>query len=172
MVALRGSTAGYQIARTVLTAVSAQLNSTPAGTPGRVCLVPGAIAWDECECNGGQLAIAGSRIFMTDSFPNQNIKPQWNNAAAYIDNEFIIQIIRCAPNMSDGGAPPTCIDLEASAQVVLTDAYEVMCATASTLASMANVDTIDDYLIYDQVFVGPEGGCVGSELRFVTQVLR
>lgn len=169
---LSGATAAYQIAVAVLTAVNSQLINTAGGSPRRVCVVPGAIAWDECECDGGQLAIAGTRTFMADSFPTQAIKPQWNDLAGYIDNEFVIQIIRCAPTMADDGTPPTPATLDRSAQVVMADAYEVMCSTASTLQGLVNGGSIDDYLIYDQMFVGPEGACVGSELRFITQVLR
>jgi hypothetical protein len=168
---LTGRTAAYTIAATVLAAVKAQLVNVGAELPRRVCVVPGGIAWDECECNGGQLAVTLTRSYMADSFPLQAIKPQWNNAAGYIIMEFVVQIIRCAPNMDDQGNPPSCDSLDKSAQAVLVDAYEVMCVTASTLAAMTTVD-IDDYVLYDQVFVGPEGACVGSELKFAVQVLR
>jgi hypothetical protein len=54
---------------------------------------------------------------------------------------------------------------------VYDDAWHTLTAVWCTLRDMTPLDLID-YVIRDQIFVGPEGACVGSELHFAVSLQR
>ncbi len=104
--------------------------------PTRVGVVPGAIAWDDC------------------------------------DPDMVVQIVRCAPEPQGGETAPSVAALEASAREVIADATAVMCATIDVLNALSTSGDIYDFMMRGQMFVGPAGACVGSELQFVVGVIR
>lgn len=157
---ITGELKWYIVAETVRQAVHADLTTVP----DRSGVVPGAIAWDSCDC--GMLAVSVARVYLSDTFPDELVTrvsagcdPAWEVA------ELVIQVIRCAPNPDNLGNPPTVAALAASAQLVACDAYETLRATSVTLCQMRGERDIIDYLIRPQVAQGPQGGCVGTELR-------
>lgn len=155
----------YTVAEALRTAADAALAVTPAGPPDRSCVVPGAIAWDECDC--GLLAVSAARTYYSDAFPVEQTekigagacRPAWDVA------EVVIQIIRCAPSPQGQDLFVTCAALDTSAREVIEDAYTLKAAVSLKLCQMEEAGEIIDYLSQPQVFQGPQGGCVGSELR-------
>jgi len=150
----------YTVAAALETAVYAELTTKP----DRHSVVPGAIAWDECDC--GLLAVSVAQIYLSDLFPN----PVAANAgvrcdAAWEVGEFVIQVIRCAPNPDGDDLAPTTAALDASAQELLRDAYEVMSGTSVKLCEMKDARDISDFMLRPLTAQGPTGGCVGNELR-------
>lgn len=133
--------------------------------PDRSGVVPAAIAWDECDC--GLLAVSIARSHFSEEFPEEltlrtssaDCDQPWEVA------ELVIQIIRCAPNPVGDNLAPTVAALDASAQEVIRDAHETLYATKATLCQMRDDEDIVDYFLRTQEAQGPEGGCVGSELR-------
>lgn len=169
---LTGPLAYYTLASMILAAARDELVRHTLPIPGRVCVVPGAIAWDNCECDDGQLAVSVDRYYLTDEFPTdqtQTVTGRCNSA--YIVAEIIVQIIRCAPQPGEGMLAPTCAVLDASAQQVIADAYAVMTGVTCMLDGIVDVH-ISDYEVRAQQFVGPEGACVGSELHVLVSLIR
>lgn len=150
----------YTVAAALEQAVYDELTTKP----DRHSVVPGAIAWDECDC--GLLAVSLAQVFLTETFPDQLARRVGNACdAPWEVAEIVIQVVRCAPNPDDIGSPPTTADLDASAQEVLRDAYEMMRAVSITLCEMNRDRDISDFMLRPLTAQGPSGGCVGNELR-------
>lgn len=145
---------------------------TQAGLPSRVCVVPGSIAWDECPC--GQLAIAVTRTYPSAQFPRElggdGLTDQTQCGWPYMIADLTVQAVRCAPSPNERGEPPSCDALAYSSQIVLADAHAVMAGIRCKLADLESDRTIEDYVIRPTTFIGPQGGCVGSELGLTVGV--
>lgn len=133
--------------------------------PERVCLVPGEIAWDQCECDG-QLAVSVARVYPYEIFP-QEISAVATPAcqAPYEAAEIIISVIRCAPQPQGQDLAPSCAELDTATGVHLQDVSQVLDATSRKLCAMYSSDDVTDYLITSATALGPEGSCVGFALR-------
>lgn len=164
---ISGELKWYTVASRLEQAIYAELSVTP----DRHSVVPGAIAWDACDC--GLLAVSVGTIYPTEQFPNP-AQVRVSNAcdAPWEAAEIVMQIVRCAPNPDDVGNPPTTVELDAAAREVLTDAYEMMRAVSVTLCQMNKDREISDYLMRALVPQGPAGGCVGNELRAIVSLPR
>lgn len=157
---ITGALKWYTVASTLEQAVYAELTTKP----DRNSVVPGAIAWDECDC--GLLAVSVARIFLTETFPDE-LSRRIGNAcdAPWEVGEIVIQVVRCAPNPDDPLTAPTTTELDASAQEVLRDAYEMLYAVSVKLCEMNQAREISDFMLRPLTAQGPGGGCVGNELR-------
>ena len=157
---ITGALKWYTVASTLEQAVYAELTTKP----DRHSVVPGAIAWDECDC--GLLAVSVARIFLTETFPDE-LSRRIGNAcdAPWEVGEIVIQVVRCAPNPDDPLTAPTTTELDASAQEVLRDAYEMLYAVSVKLCEMNQAREISDFMLRPLTAQGPGGGCVGNELR-------
>jgi hypothetical protein len=161
----------YQVGKELLDSVRNELQTIGAAIPGRACVVPGAIAWEDCECDGGQLAITVLRTYLSDNFPSeQETIPSGKCGSAYIVAELLILLIRCAPQPPEGSLTVSCTALDASAKVVDADAAAVRRAAPCRLQELLDDNDIDDYIVRQQDFVGPQGACVGSELHVLVSV--
>jgi hypothetical protein len=165
---INGPLKWYTVAARLRDAVYAELTAKP----DRSGVVPGAIAWDECDC--GMLAISIARVFTSDVFPEELTTKEGAAVcdAAWEVGELVIQIIRCAPSPEGQSVAPSVAALDASAQEVARDAYETLLAATSELCQMRAVSDIDDFFISPQVAQGPSGSCVGSELRALVSLPR
>ena len=157
----------YTVAAALEQAVYAELTTKP----DRHGVVPGAIAWDECDC--GLLAVSVARIFLTEAFPDE-LSRRIGNAcdAPYEVAEVVIQVIRCVPGASDQTIAPTVAELDASAQEILRDAYEMLKAVSVKLCQMNDARDISDFMLRPLTAQGPTGVCGGNELRAYVALLR
>lgn len=158
----------YTVASRLEQAVYAELTVTPA----RHGVVPGAIAWDACDC--GLLAVSVGQIYPTETFPNP-VQARVSNAcdAPWEAAEIIMQVVRCTPTHDDtSGNPPTVAALDASAREILQDAYEMMRAVSTTLCTMNRDREISDFVMRALTPQGPSGACGGNELRAVVSLPR
>lgn len=163
---ISGELKWYTVASTLEQAVYAELTTKP----DRHGVVPGAIAWDACDC--GLLAVSVGPIYLTETFPDPLSRRVGNACdAPWEAAEVIIQVIRCAPNQDDL-EPPTTAELDASAQEVLRDAYEMMRAVSVKLCQMNEARDIADFILRQLTPQGPSGGCVGNELRAIVALGR
>jgi len=173
---ITGDDALYQVASKLVTEISADLANTVAGVPERACVVPAAIAWDECEC--GLLAVALAGQFLSDNFPSDVLAGgQVARVVTFCDlpwlvGRYAVQLIRCAPTPNAGEISIPCDRLASSAKTVVIDAKVLINAVSCTLRDMMDVDDIVDYHILTHEFLGPMGGCVGSELIVTVAVPR
>jgi hypothetical protein len=157
----------YTVASTLEQAVYAELTTKP----DRHSVVPGAIAWDKCDC--GLLAVSVAQVYPTEQFPAPLAQRVGNGCdAPWEVAEIVLQVVRCAPNPDDPMAAPTTAELAASAQEVLQDAYEMMRAVSITLCEMNQARDISDFMLRPLTAQGPSGGCVGNELRAYVSLLR
>lgn len=164
---ISGELKWYTVAETLRAAIHADLTDTP----DRSGVVPGAVAWDACDC--GILAVSVGPISMSDTFPEEiTTRVSAGCDAAWEVGEILIQIIRCAPNPDGQDLYPTVAELDASAREVARDAYETLRATSHTLCAMRDADDIVDFVIRPQTPQGPAGGCVGTELRVLVGLER
>jgi hypothetical protein len=164
---ITGPTKWYQVASALEQAVYAELTTKP----DRHSVVPGAIAWDECDC--GLLAVSVAQIYPTETFPDPLARRVGNGCdAPWEVAELVIQVVRCAPNPDDPLTAPTTVELDASARAVLTDAYEMLRAVSITLCEMNQARDISDFMLRPLTAQGPTGGCVGNELRAVVSLPR
>jgi hypothetical protein len=164
---ITGELKWYTVAETIRAAVHTGLTVAPQ----RSGVVPGAIAWDECDC--GMLAVAQNRVFLSDSFPETYTAPAGVRCdAAWEVGEYTVQVIRCAPNPEGQALAPPVAALDASAQEVARDTYEVLKAVSQTLCQMHDASDIADFLLLPLTSQGPEGGCVGVEVMFLVGLWR
>jgi hypothetical protein len=164
---IAGELKWYTVASRLEQAIYAELSETPA----RHGVVPGAIAWDECDC--GLLAVSVGTIYPTEQFPNPALVRVSNACdAPWEAAEIIMQVVRCTPTADDNGNPPTTAALDASAREILTDAYEMMRAVSIALCQMNRDREISDYLMRPLTPQGPSGMCGGNELRAVVSLPR
>lgn len=160
----------FSVAKAIVEQLEFDLAGTPAGRPMRACVVPGTIAWDECEC--GTLAVAIARQFITDTFPANagDVTFAGTCRSGFMAADLVVQIIRCAPQPSENQIAPSCSALEECALQVSVDAWTVLNGTQCLLQDMSNAGSIVDYIVRSQIMQGPEGACVGSELTVTVAV--
>lgn len=156
---ITGSLKWYTVAEALRVAVHDELTVKPQ----RSGVVPGAIAWDECDC--GLLAVSLAEIYLSDNPFDPVARPAGNCDAAYEVGEFVIQVVRCAPNPPSLEEPPTVAALDTSAQEVLRDAYEMLKGASVRLCEMNAARDISSFILRPLTAQGPSGGCVGNELR-------
>jgi hypothetical protein len=156
-----------------------ELENTPesGGVPPkmRVCLlVPGAIAWDGCDC--GQLAQTIQGIYPTQVFPTDASEVPIRGGCGpggQLIVEVLVSLTRCVPGMTAGQPPrpPTCAQLRAAALEQQADAYAVRKAVNCCLADLQRDRRIVKYAVGRTNFVGPEGNCGGSELIYKFELM-
>jgi hypothetical protein len=174
-----------RIAGRILDAVQAALDHTPAGRVGRAAIAAGTAdnaAWDACDCDG-LLLLTINRHYGTHAFPDDtasaltvgptgggiiasNILP-W---AADLAAEISVQLLRCAAVPPDGSIAVAPAVLTAESERAQRDAYTVRTAVICLLDGMVQAGEIEDYEVRDQPPLGPQGGCVGTQLNTVVSV--
>ena len=164
---ITGAEKWYEVASALEQAVYAELSEKP----DRHGVVPGAIAWDACDC--GLLAVSVGQIYLTEVFPEPLSRRVGNGCdAPWEAAEFIIQVIRCVPTVDDAGAPPTTAALDTSAREILRDAYELLRAVSVKLCQMNEARDIADFILRPLNPQGPSGMCGGSEVRAIVSLPR
>lgn len=158
---MQGPEAMYDIASLLLGAVKDDL-TTLGVTLNRVCVVPGQIAWDECEC--GQLVVSLYRMWWSNDFPEEATSETHCNESL-LCGQFTFAYQTCAPNPIGNAIAPTCEALDTSAQTVMAAAWQMFTTlTCETQALADNYQIMGRKLnsIYPK---GPDGGCVGAEVQ-------
>lgn len=156
----------YTVAETLRQAIDAEL-SAPVQRSG---VVSGDIAWDECDC--GLLAVTVFQIYPSETFPDLLTDISGNCDASHEVAEIIIQVIRCAPQPEGQDFAPSVAALDASAQEVNRDAYEMITAARETLCAMQSDRDIYAFILRPLTSRGGSGACVGNELRVFVGLLR
>ncbi len=131
----------------------------------RVCIVPGEIAWDECDC--GQLVVSSQRRYPSSSFPTESIDSAAECGEPWIIMDIAVSLARCVPIPDENGNPPLCADLQAAAQQLERDKGMLRKAIGCCLDVAYNEHQIEAYELRDQIDTGPQGGCVETRLNLV-----
>jgi hypothetical protein len=105
---------------------------------------------------------------LSEQFPAQQTAPVGSCGPPWEVAEITVQIMRCAPvpNGTSQQLFPSADAEESSALLVRTDAAEVLNSVALKLCNMRDTTSeIIDYIIDTQAAAGPQGACVGTELK-------
>lgn len=164
----------FDQAQALLLCVSEQLAATPAGSPARALVAPGAeIAWDNCQC--GQLTVHTLELVPSDTFPVQKQLPPFNDCGfAWWVVHYVVTILRCVTIQDEDANPPAPADLTADAGIDLLDRWAVRqgiacCMQAYKAANPAGPPR--PWLPQSQLAVGAEGQCMGSEAHVLVGFL-
>lgn len=144
----------------LLASVRGQLLATPTGWPAdaREYVVPGTLAWDECQC--GLLAVEWLSAPYSRAFPNPSPATS-DGCKPYLALQIQVTVLRCAPNPGTHGEAPSQSALSAAAVINLDDLEALLAGTASAVKSLEDANLILNYSLSGPVPAGPQGGCVG-----------
>lgn len=170
MTQLRGPTAFYDVATLLVDGVRDALAASLGGAVDRACVVPGEVAWDACHC--GLLAVSPQRFFLSADFPTGTSVRTSPCDAPWLVGELVIDVVRCAPTPQGTSVSVPCDQLDAAGQVTAADAYVTLTETVSVLCGLVEDERIVDYLLGEQVTSGPQGSCIGTELRAFVAIYR
>lgn len=150
----------YPALQVLLASVRGALTATPAGWPtgAREYVVPGQLAWDECDC--GLLGIEWLSAPYSSAFPNPS-PPTANGCKPYLALQVQVTVLRCAPNPGPHGESPTPAALSDAAQVNLDDLEALLVGVGQAVQALENANTILNYSLSAPTPTGPLGGCVG-----------
>lgn len=167
MTQISGSAKWYTVASTL----KDELVSGMTNSFDRKGVVPGEIPWDECDC--GMLAVSVGQVYLTDDFPEPVTTVIGSGCnAAWEGGEIVFQAIRCAPSPEGQALAPTEAALDTAAQILAADAYEMLTLVTAKLCQMKAADQIIEFVAGTVDPKGPEGGCVGAELRVLVCLVR
>lgn len=155
-------TAGYDLAVLLRDCVLARFIAVGLAAPDRAVVTVGEIAWDQCPC--GQLAVSLVEMFPADSFPTLTLSGSVRCPPRLWVMRYAVEMLRCASGSTGTGDPPTPTQLAADALLAVKDAHAVRAAVRCCLNDEAKASRVVDFAVGRQVMVGPQGGCVGSDL--------
>jgi hypothetical protein len=148
----------WTTADALLDCVSGELAQTAAGAPTWQSVVAGQTIPDEA-CHCGQLSVHIPSMWPSDAFPAPVDRPRGQRCdAMYTVADFVVTVLRCAPQPDEHGRPPLPPELTAAAQLDFHDRYAMR--KGATCCFGTRLWTMGDHLA-----VGEMGACVGSELH-------
>jgi hypothetical protein len=171
---LSGPAAFYTVASILVTGVSDELVGSLGGAVERAGVVPADIVWDDCSC--GLLAVTVNRFFLSDNFPSDTVTTGEIRIGPcdlpWVVGEIHLDVVRCAPLPSGEELAPSVEALDASAQVLISDASLALKRATEELCALKEDESIIDYVTGEQTAVGPLGDCVGTDLRLLVALER
>jgi hypothetical protein len=167
----------YNVAVLMRDAASAALRTSIGGSPSVVGIVPGAISWDNCDCDGGQLSITMTRIFLSDRFPTDASPSETLHhgtvcGPTLIVAEYLVQVVRCAPQPQGSALSPSATALDQAAQVNISDSTVLANSVSCALGEAQGADQIDAFSLRYVTPQGPQGTCVGTEMLIFVSLRR
>jgi|SRR5690349_709571 len=150
----------YTIASTLRDTVVAGLPGTLGGLPTKLrsCIVPGELAWDDCECGLVGVEFTGTAYSQVPPTPEYQ---RDGGCKPYVVANFNISVIRCVPGPTQSGSGPSCAKLDTAAQILMDDTLMLMKATSIALETLFDSDTILGFAMSGVTTVGPQGLCAG-----------
>jgi hypothetical protein len=160
---ISGDNKWYTVCNAILGAAQTGL-ALPAN---RNLITTGQIAWDDC-CDG-QLAVSLTRVSPCEEFPIETINfAEYGDACSppYEIGEISVQLVRCAPQALNDQTAPSPDALSKAALQTMIDANQIRRSVTLALCLLkADITQRFDFFIRDQLMIGPEGACAGSELH-------
>jgi hypothetical protein len=156
------------VAAALLAETLTQLTAAGAEAPTRSCVVPGELAWDECDC--GLLAVRWTGLAYGPSVTSNVPDTDVNCGQPYVNLSFNVVLLRCSPGPQSSGKAPTCAQLSAAAAILHRDVFALEIAMANTVVALQAANTISDWALNGQAPVGPQGLCVGTSYNLVVAI--
>lgn len=172
MTSLQDPTLVYDVAFALLSAAEQALVDVDATMPERMMVVPGnplLASWDNC-C-GGQMIVGLEElyVFTPGQFPLLQLAPTPCGGAGWAAR-YLLQIARCHQSVDETQADdvetpyaPTAAYLGTLAAQTLTDAWAITRGVRCWLGEVMDDD--DDFYLGALTPNGPNGNCVGYDLR-------
>lgn len=132
---------------------------------GRLGVVIGDIAWDDCQC--GQLVITEERRFPSRAFPLEEIDHTAECGEPWLVIVFTLSLTRCVPVGDDAGNPPSVADLSVAAAQLSRDMNLVRPAVLCCLSEVYDANQIFAFQLGAMEIVGPSGGCAGFDMTIM-----
>lgn len=147
-------------------AVTDELATLGCGTLNRVCpIVPGDIAWDECDC--GLFAQTITETRPSDNFPASAADQAVTACGPRLLTVSVQAIIvRCVPGVSDNGSSPSCEALQAAATTLECDRQALRHGIRCYLRELRESYQIAEFSVGVTTSLGPQGGCAGVTLTY------
>lgn len=140
------------------------LADSPDGSPARAYISYGMPAADDCCEGGGQLVVAFARpVSPTGTFPQLDTRTQ--DCGVTYAVPLTVELLRCAPTLTDDGAPPSTSTLQNAAVGLTEDAWALLRAVQCALG------TAYDGLITALTPVPASGGCAGVSLAVTLHLI-
>lgn len=158
---ISGPNGYYTVGRALVDAVAGVVTGM-----NRVGMVPGIIAWDQCEC--GMLAGSVGRIWPTENFPEVSKVTQCSGGT--LAGEITLQVLRCSAIGNGDDMAPSASQLDTEALTVTQDGWRLLETVMCTLAGLEDEGSILGFLTRQVVFAGPMGLCVGPQLTVVVEL--
>lgn len=154
----------FNTSKDLLGCILTALEDAGLPIPCRVCVVPGEIAWD--DCNAGQLVVSTVREFQSETFPLEALERGVNSSCGlpYLVAELRFSLLRCAPIPQKMSITVPCESLEDTSLLLHKDAFWMRKALSCCLLDLKRTYVILDYIVGSTDRVGPDGGCVGNEI--------
>lgn len=132
----------------------------------RACLmVPGDIAWDECDC--GQLAQTVTAITPSNTFPqvatDSGITPCGPNQLIVA---VTLSLVRCVVGPDDSGHAPSCASLLGGALQIERDRFIARTELRCYLKNLYDTHLLTGFTVGAAATVGPNGLCAGIEIGY------
>ena len=146
-------------------AVVDELDEQGVGVNRACLLVPGSIAWDECDC--GQLAQTVTTVVASNNFPSPAADtPQTPCGPNQLVVNVTLSLVRCVHVTDDNGNPPRCAKLLQDALQLERDRFTVRRELRCYLKDLYDRNLLTGFSIGNASSVGPEGACAGVEVNY------
>lgn len=156
------------VARVLIQYTSAAITGVGNLLPERICVVPGELAWDDCEC--GLLAVRWTGLTygttVTSNAPDTDV----GCGQPVVNVGFNVVLLRCVSGPQSGGSPPTCDQLATAAATLHVDVFALEDAMANAVIALRAANTIVDWALTGQSPVGPQGNCVGTSYTLTVAI--
>jgi len=160
------------IGNRLLECASAALAETEAGAPGFSYMIPGAdLAWDYCMCPDGQLTVHIRTSYPSASPELVQLLTTDTCGAPWTVVEYVVTVLRCVPTQEDDGHPPPPAAMTAAAEVDWADREAVLRAVKCCQLDDGDTRRLHpSMIVQEQLGVGNDGGCAGSELHVLVGI--
>jgi hypothetical protein len=156
------------IAQVLIDYTTAAITGSGGDLPDRICVVPGELAWDDCEC--GLLAVRWTGNSYGTTVTSNAPDTDQGCGQPVVNMGFNVVLLRCITGPQVGGAAPTCAQLASSAFVLHRDVFALEEAMAGAVIALRNARTILDWALAGQAPVGPQGNCVGTSYTLTVAI--
>ena len=134
--------------------------------PCRIFISAGAPVWDnEACCTDGQLTVHVERLYIHGNFPAE--LGQVNTCQSPLAAEITVTLLRCFPSVRDDGSAPTADEIGSASELIYQDMYAL---TGCIICNLATRGRMQKSVFRGSRILPPSGGCIGVELRFVSEL--
>ena len=152
----------------LLAGVLAELVAVGAEAPDRACVVPGDLAWDECEC--GLLAVRWTGNSYGQTVTSNAADIDGGCGLPYVNVGINVVLLRCVAGPQTGGDPPTCEQLSTAAAILHRDVFAMEKAIATVVVDLLDSGAIIGFALNGQSPTGPQGNCVGTSYNLTVGI--